>query len=59
MGTTEQPPLTQEDSRRRWWRRAFGGWTSEVAELTSTEDESLRRPLEEFERYTQSKSPGA
>ena len=58
QGTTELP-LPREDSRKRWWRRAFGGWTSEVVELTSTEAESLCRPLEEFERYTQTKSPGA
>jgi hypothetical protein len=51
--------VTQEGSERPWWRKMFGGAASEVVEVTSAEAEPVGRPLEEFERYTRTKSPGA
>jgi hypothetical protein len=54
-----QQKITQAGSERLWWRRVFGGPDSEVVEVTSGESDPVGRSLEEFERYTRTKPPGA
>ena len=52
--------VTQEGSEGPWFRKVFGGAASaKVVEVTSAEPEPVGIPLEEFERYTRTKPPGA
>ena len=63
QGTKERlltQEVTQEGSEGPWWSKVFGGAASaKVVEVTSAEPEPVGRPLEEFERYTRTKPPGA
>ena len=57
---TKERLLTQEGSEGPWLRKVFGGAASaKVVEVTSAEPEPVGIPLEEFERYTRTKPPGA
>jgi hypothetical protein len=63
QGTKERlltQEVTQEGSEGPWLRKVFGGAASaKVVEVTSAEPEPVGIPLEEFERYTRTKPPGA
>jgi hypothetical protein len=63
QGTKERlltQEVTQEGSEGPWLRKVFGGAASaKVVEVTSAEPEPVGIHLEEFERYTRTKPPGA
>jgi hypothetical protein len=49
--------VAQEESlERSWWWRVLGGAASEVVEASSAHAEPVGKSLEEFERYTRTKS---